>query len=57
MRKVLVLVVITSLGLAGVLIAAPKPSNGYRASVATGLDILGITQEARDLPEQSYPAH
>src|SRR3954466_5604315 len=58
MRKVLVLVAIATLALAGVLIAAPKGTiNGHRASVATCLDILGITQKARDLPEQSYPAH
>ena len=59
MRKVLVaLVAIGVLAVAGVLVAAPKSaSNGNRASVITGLDIFGITQKARELPEQSYPAH
>jgi len=59
MRKVLVaLVPIVILALAGVLVAAPKiTNNGYRASAVMGLDIFGITQRARDLPEQSYPAH
>ena len=58
MRKVLVaLVAIVTLALAGALVAAPKTNNGHRASVAMGLDILGLTQRARDLPEQSYPAH
>ena len=59
MRKVLVaLVSIVILAFAGVLVAAPKiTNNGHRASVAPGLDIFGITQRARDLPEQGYPAH
>ena len=59
MRKVLVAsVAIATLALAGALVAAPKTTNnGHRASVAVGLDIVGLTQRARDLPEQSYPAH
>ena len=59
MRKVLVAsVAIATLALAGALVAAPKiTNNGHRASAAMGLDILGLTQRARDLPEQSYPAH
>ena len=59
MRKVLVaLVAIVTLALAGALVAAPKiTNNGHQASAALGLDIFGLTQRARDLPEQSYPAH
>ena len=59
MRKVLVaLVAIVTLVLAGALVGAPKTTNnGHRASVAMGPEILGLTQRARDLPEQSYPAH
>ena len=59
MRKVLVaLVAIATLALAGALVPAPKiTNNGHLASAATGLDILDFTQRARDLPEQSYPAH
>jgi hypothetical protein len=59
MRKVLVAsVAIATLALAGALVAAPKTTNnGHRTSVAMGQDILGLTQRARDLPEQSYPAH
>ena len=59
MRKVLVAsVAIVTLVLAGALVASPKiTNNGYRASAALGLDIIGLTQRARDLPEQSYPAH
>jgi len=58
MRKVLVAsVAIVTLVLAGALVASPKITNdGYRAS-ALDLDLLGLTQRARDLPEQSYPAH
>ena len=59
MRKVLVaLVAIAAVALAGGLVAAPKvTNNGHQASAVLGLDIFGITQRARDLPEQSYPAH
>ena len=59
MRKVLVAsVAVATLVLAGALVAAPKfTSNGHLATAAMGLDILGLTQRARDLPEQSYPAH
>ena len=59
MRKVLVALVATvTLAFAGVLVAAPKATNnGHRASAVTGLDIIGLTQRAHDLPEQSYPAH
>ena len=57
MRKVLVASVAITLVLAGALVASPKiTNNGYRAS-ALDLDLLGLTQRARDLPEQSYPAH
>ena len=59
MRKVLVaLVAIVTLGLAGALVAAPKlSSNGHQASVSVGLDIFSLTHRARNLPEESYPAH
>ena len=58
MRKILVaLIAIGVLAVAGVLVAAPKSaSKGSQASVMS-LDIFGITQKARDLPEQSYPSH
>jgi hypothetical protein len=57
MRKVLVaLVAIAAVAIAGGLVAAPK-KNGQQASFASTLDILGLTERARDLPEQSYPAH
>jgi hypothetical protein len=59
MRNVLVAsAAIVTLALAGALVAAPKiTSNGHQASAVLGLDILGLTQRARDLPEQTYPAH
>jgi len=59
MRKVLVaLVAVVGLALAGALVTAPKNTNNtHQASAALGLDILGFTQRARDLPEQSYPTH
>ena len=59
MRKVLVaLIAIVSLTLAGGLVAAPKFFNGgHQASAVSGIDIFSLTKRARDLPEQSYPAH
>ena len=37
------------------LVAAPKiTNNGHRASAAAGRDIFGLTQRARDLPEQGF---
>lgn len=59
MRKVLVaLVAIVSLTLVGGLVAAPKLSNsGHQASAFNGIDIFSLTHRARDLPEQSFPAH
>ena len=59
MRKVLVtLVAVVTLALAGALIPAPNiTKNGHLASATMGLDILGLTQRARDLPEHNYPAH
>ena len=59
MRKVLVaLVAIGTPALAGALVPTPNiANNGHLASAAMDLDIFGLTQRARDLPEQSYPAH
>ena len=59
MRKALVaLTAVAALTLAGALIAAPRiTGNGHQASAVLGLDIFGITQRARDLPEQTYPSH
>ena len=59
MRKALVaLFAVGILALTGVLVAAPTSTNGaHQASLVPELDILGMTLRARDLPEQSYPAH
>ena len=59
MRKAPVaLFAIGMLALTGVLVAAPTSTNGVlQASLVPELDIFGITNRARDLPEQSYPAH
>jgi hypothetical protein len=59
MRNVLVvLVAVMALTLAGGLLAAPKKANSERqASAAGGLDTFSFIQHARDLPEQSFPAH
>ena len=59
MRKALVALVATvTLALAGVLVASPKTTNNANlASPVSGLDVFSLTQRARDLPTQSYPAH
>jgi hypothetical protein len=59
MRNALVaLVAVVSLALAGGLVAAPKKmTTAQQASAGISLDIFNLTQRARDLPEQSYPAH
>jgi hypothetical protein len=58
-KTLIVLIATVLLAFVGVLVAAPKATNGTRgASVANvGVDIFGLTRRARDLPEQSYPAH
>jgi hypothetical protein len=59
MRKTLVaLVALVALAVAGGLVAAPRTTNdAQHASVVSGIDIFALTQRARDLPDQSYPAH
>jgi hypothetical protein len=60
MRKTLIaLIAVVSFGLAGALLAGPRlESDAQRLSTANAtIDILGLTGSARDLAEQSYPAH
>lgn len=59
MRKSLIAIIaVVSLAFAGVLFAAPKAGQtGHHAAASGGIDIFSITRAARDLPEQSYPAH
>lgn len=59
MRKVLIVTAIASLAFAGGFIAGASPNKSTQgASKAdAGIDIFSLTQSARDLPEQSYPAH
>jgi hypothetical protein len=60
MHKTLIALIATVLlAFVGVLVAAPKPTNGIRGAPATtaDVDIFNLTQRARNLPEQSYPAH
>ena len=60
MRKTLLtLIAVVSFGLAGALLAGSRLESGaQRLSTANAtIDILGLTGSARDLAEQSYPAH
>lgn len=60
MRKALIaFIAVVSLAFAGVLVAAPKATNATQDAVAAsaGIDILSLTRNARNLPEQSYPAY
>jgi hypothetical protein len=44
------------LALAGILVAAPKATNGT-ATLDAEVDIFDLTRRANDLPVESYPAH
>jgi hypothetical protein len=60
MHKTLIALIATVLlAFVGVLVAAPKSTNGIRGAPAAsaGIDIFNLTQGVRTLPEQSYPAH
>ena len=59
MRKVLVVTAIASLAFAGGFIAGASPDKSTQAAskADAGIDILSFSRNARDLPEQSYPAH
>jgi hypothetical protein len=58
-KTLIVLIATVLLAFVGVLVAAPKATNSLRGATTagTGIDIFGLTQRARNLPEQSYPAH
>jgi hypothetical protein len=58
-RTLIALIAVVSFGLAGALLAGPRLGSGaQRLSAANAtVDILGLTRSARDLAEQSYPAH
>jgi hypothetical protein len=58
MRKALIVTAIASLAFAGGFIAGASPNKNTQAARAeAGIDIFSLSQRARDLPEQSYPAH
>ena len=59
MRKVLIVAAIASLAFAGGFIAGASPNRSTQAvsKAEAGIDIFSLSQSARDLPEQSYPAH
>ena len=60
MRKALIaFTAMASLAFAGVLVAAPKANKSTQAvsKAQAGIDVFSFSQSARDLPEQSYPAH
>lgn len=59
MRKVLIVTAIALLAFTGGLIAGSSTNKSTQATskVEAGIDIFSLTQRARDLPEQSFPAH
>jgi hypothetical protein len=61
MRKVLIVAAIASLAFAGGLLAGSSTDKSTQAAskADAGIDIFSLSQSqsARDLPEQSYPAH
>jgi hypothetical protein len=59
MRKVFIVTAIASLAFAGGFIAGASPNKGTQAvsKAEAGIDIFSLNRNARDLPEQSFPAH
>jgi hypothetical protein len=60
MRKVhIALTAAALLALAGVLVAAPKATDGKQDAAAMDADvnIFDLTRRAHDLPVEIYPAH
>jgi hypothetical protein len=60
MRKALIAVTaIASLAFAALLLAESSASKSKQngAKAEAGIDTFSVSQRARDLPEQSYPAH
>jgi len=59
MRKVLIVAAIASLAFAGGFIAGASPNKSTQAvsKADAGIDVFSLSQRARDLPEQSFPAH
>lgn len=60
MRKALIAcTAIASLAFAGGFIAGSSANKSTQAATKAeaGIDIVSLSQRARDLPEQSYPAH
>ena len=59
MNKVIGLLALAALILAGIFTVAPKATVTLNASSTEviGIDILGLTKSAKDLPVQQYAAH
>ena len=59
MNKVIGLLALAALVLAGIFTVAPKATVTLNASSTDviGIDILGLTKSAKDLPVQQYAAH
>ena len=54
-RKLIALLAVVGLVVAGIVVVAPKATTTtYDAS---GIDIPGLTNRAKDLPEQHFVAH
>jgi hypothetical protein len=59
MRKVLIVTAIALLAFTGGFIAGASPNTSTQtvSKAVAGIDIFSLNQSARDLPEQSFPAH
>jgi hypothetical protein len=59
MRKALIVTAIALLAFTGGFIAGASPDKSTQAvsKADAGIDIFGLNQSARGLPEQSFPAH
>jgi len=59
MRTALIVTAIALLAFTGGFIAGASPNKSTQAmsKAEAGIDIFSLTQNARGLPEQSFPAH
>ena len=57
-NKLVALLVLAALVPAAMIAVSPKAAiNANEASTAYGIDILGLTRQATDLPEQQFAAN
>jgi len=56
-RQTILLLAVATLVIGGTFLLLPKTEGTAKQGSATSLDILGLTQAAKPLPSEQYPAH